>query len=466
MLMRMLYDDDLAQATYLIGCPDAGEAVLIDPARDVDRYIAAAAAEDLRIVAAAETHIHADFVSGVRELCERTGCTALLPGEGGPDWTPRWIERKQRPFEHRLLRDGDTVDVGSIRLRAVHSPGHTPEHIAFVITDTGADDPIAICSGDFVFVGDLGRPDLLETAAGHAGAAEPSARALHASIARFLEFPDYVQVWPGHGAGSACGKALGAVPTSTVGYERRHNPAILAADDERGFVDHILAGQPEPPTYFARMKRWNVEGPPILGRLPDPPRLAPSDVPPGAVILDTRPWPHYRAGHITGSLSTPLDRSFPTVAACYASDTPVVLVARGQDVEQAVRKLIRVGVDEILGCIDPADLAGAGATGASTDEIDVAMLRDRLAAGGVTLLDVRRAAEFDAGHMPGAINITHTQLARRLDEVPRDTPILVSCRTGKRSARAASLLQRHGFDAANVRGGIVDWEHAGYEIVA
>ena len=222
MFMRMIYDEKLAQAAYLLGCQRTGEAIVIDPERDVDRYVDLAAENGLRIVATAETHIHADFLSGSRELAEQVNAKVYVSDEGDADWKYQWLDG----YEHQLLRDGDTFSVGNIDFQVMHTPGHTPEHIAFVVTDRGggATEPIAIATGDFVFVGDLGRPDLLETAAGQAGAMEPSARRLYKTVGRLADIPDFVQVWPAHGAGSACGKALGAVPMSTVGYEKSLQP--------------------------------------------------------------------------------------------------------------------------------------------------------------------------------------------------------------------------------------------------
>ncbi|MFM8639476.1 MAG: MBL fold metallo-hydrolase, partial [Planctomycetota bacterium] len=252
MLLRQIEDPKLAQYAYLIGCQRTGEAIVFDPERDVDRYVAIAAANGLRIVAVAETHIHADFLSGARELAERTGAHVYVSGQGGPEWQSRWVG----PYKHTLLADGTEFRVGNIGFRAVHTPGHTPEHMSFLVTDHGggATGPIGMVTGDFVFVGDLGRPDLLESAAGVEGIAEPSARELWRSASRFVTLPAHLQVWPAHGAGSASGKALGAIPQSTVGSEVANSPALKLVGDETAFVKDILSGQPEPPLYFARMK--------------------------------------------------------------------------------------------------------------------------------------------------------------------------------------------------------------------
>ena len=308
MFMRMIYDEGLAQAAYLIGCQRSGEAIVIDPERDVDRYVDLARENELRIVAVGETHIHADFLSGSRELAERVGCAVYVSDEGDADWKYQWLDQKVGggSYEHRLLKDCDSFAIGQIQFRVIHTPGHTPEHIMFLVTDRGggADEPIAIASGDFVFVGDLGRPDLLETAAGQVGARIPSARQLFRTVRKLDEIPDFVQVWPAHGAGSACGKALGAVPMSTVGYERRFNPAIRAADDEQGFVDFILSGQPEPPMYFATMKRVNRDGPEVLGKLPSPKQMSVTELQQldttGVALIDTRPWEAFATGACGG----------------------------------------------------------------------------------------------------------------------------------------------------------------------
>jgi len=472
MFMRMVYDDRLAQAAYLIGCQRTGEAIVIDPERDVDRYVDLAKANDLRIVAAAETHIHADFVSGSRELAERTRAKVYVSDEGDEDWKYQWLDRKLGggTYDHQLLKDGDTFRIGEIEFRALHTPGHTPEHLVFVVTDrgSGADQPMGVATGDFVFVGDLGRPDLLETAAGEVGAMEPSARRLFKTVHSIDDIPDFVQVWPAHGAGSACGKALGAVPMSTLGYERRFNPALQAARDEQTFVHFILSGQPEPPLYFANMKRVNKIGPKVLGALPIPPKMTPAElrkVDAGrAAILDVRPWPAYRAGHVPGSLSTPLSNSFNTDAGSLVSEEEeIYLIIAPERVEEAVRALIRVGLDNLKGWLDASELEqyedrehGLVDLPEITPEEAARMIEG----GEANVLDVRRATEFAGGHIPGAINIAHTRLASRLDEAPRDKQLIVNCRSGKRSARAASLLQRHGFQPINLKGGILAWEEA------
>jgi hydroxyacylglutathione hydrolase len=466
--MRMIYDEKLAQAAYLIGCQRTGEAVVIDPERDVDRYIDLAAENGLRIIATAETHIHADFVSGSRELAERVGAKVYVSDEGDADWKYQWLDKKLSggSYDHQLLKDGDSFRIGNIELQAIHTPGHTPEHIVFLVTDHGANAtaPVGMATGDFVFVGDLGRPDLLETAAGQTGAMEPSAHRLFETVKKLESIPDFVQVWPAHGAGSACGKALGAVPMSTVGYEKRFNPALRAAETERGFVDFILAGQPEPPMYFANMKRDNKLGPPVLGGLPKPARISAEQFASldtaSVAVIDTRPWDAFRAGHVAGSLSFPLTRSFNTDAGSMVRDTDDIhLVIEEDRLEEAVRDLIRVGLDNIRGWCTPSEIAELPSL-ATIDEVGVEEAVGLVESRRLHVLDVRRKTEFEGGHLPGAVNIAHTRLAGRLDEVPREGRLLVNCRSGARSAAASAYLKRAGYDVVNLRGGMLAWEQS------
>lgn len=463
MLFRQIFEPRLAQYAYLIGCPASGEAVVVDPLRDIDRILEVAARERLRIVAAAETHVHADFLSGVRELAENHGVRAYVSGLGGDDWTPRWPDRDRHDVV--WLEDGDVFRVGGVELTARHTPGHTPEHLSFLVTDRGggAEAPMGILSGDFVFVGSVGRPDLLETAAGTVGSMEPAARTLRTSLVRFLELPDHLQVWPGHGAGSACGKGLGSVPQSTVGYERRRNGAVLTAvEGEQAFVDEILSGQPDPPLYFARMKQDNRDGPPLLGRLPHPERIAASGIDglladTAAVVLDTRrDRAAFLAGHLPRSLHAPLDNSFPTIAGSFVEPGPrIVLRVEEPELEEAVRSLVRIGLDDVAGwfpneTIDEWEESGGTLHRTATvDFATVAAWRERA---GVRVLDVRRTDEFEAGHIPGAIHVPHTRLLARRDEIPDGEQVLVHCASGIRATAAVSLLEHLGHRTALVEG--------------
>ncbi len=456
MLIRQVFDDKLAQYAYLVGCQATGEALIIDPQRDIDRYVELAESEELTIRAVTETHIHADFLSGAREFAERFGTRLYLSDEGDADWKYEWVE--DGDYDAVLLKDGDTFRVGNIRIQAVHTPGHTPEHLVFLITDEGggADEPMGMASGDFVFVGDLGRPDLLETAAKVGGMMEPSARRLYTSVQGFLRLPDYLQIWPGHGAGSACGKALGAVPETTVGYERRFSPAIEAAGrGEDAFVDFILAGQPEPPTYFARMKRDNKLGPPVLGNLPAPRKLARSELAKLAasedlLVVDTRlDRDAFMARHLSGSLYAPLNRAFSQVVGSLVEDetTPLVLVVREEDLDEAIRDLVRIGYDNVAGFVEPEALEEYFLDGGEYDSIEVidfAEVETARAGDRVLPLDVRYSSEFAAGRVPGAVNASYTRLPEYEARIPDGGTLLVYCRTGSRAAAAASWLKRRG----------------------
>jgi len=458
MFLRQISDVSLAQNAYLIGCQRTGEAIVIDPERDVDRYLALAAANGLRITAVADTHIHADYLSGAREMVERHGVTAYLSGEGGPDWQFEWAKGHPKAV---MLHHGGVFRVGNIRFEAVHTPGHTPEHLSFLVTDEGggADEPMAYLTGDFIFVGDVGRPDLLESAAGQAGVMEPSARNLYASLRATAGLADHVQILPGHGAGSACGKALGAVPTSVLGYERRFNAALHEAltADEDAFVSHILSGQPEPPLYFARMKRDNRLGPALLadGVLPVPGKVAAAELggwvgQPGTAILDLRAdRVAFGAAHLRGALHAPMAGGRLAMAAgSYVEESSRMLLVMEDEsaLDEAVRTLVRIGLDRVDGWIPAAEAVGAEWT-ASLVRIGPEALP-----AGASVLDVRGADEFAASHVNGAVNIAHTRLAARLDELPAGAPLHVHCAGGLRAAMASSYLKSLGREVVWVDG--------------
>lgn len=471
MLFRQIYDDRLAQAAYLIGCQKTGEAIIIDPERDVDRYINEARRHGMRLVACAETHIHADFLSGSRQLAEMTGAKVYVSDCGDADWKYQWLDARSDGgrYDAVRLKHGAAFRIGGIEFRVVHTPGHTPEHISLLVTDRGggADEPMGLLSGDFVFVGDTGRPDLLESAVGVVGSQVASARQLLISAKQFLDLPDFLQVWPAHGAGSACGKALGAVPQTTVGYEKRFNPAIRALSGDQSFLDYVLSGQPEPPMYFAQMKVLNRDGVPVLKALPQPQILTPRDVEDGhrdAVVLDTRPWQAFREAHIPDSLFTPFDSSFPTIPGCYVEPgQPVVVLIDEANLDEAVRLLVRIGIDEVVGFIVPEvfdEYRRAAGPVESIDEVDVEQVAAGVNAGDVTVLDVRRMIEHDEGHIAGSRNIAHTRLMARLKEIAPGSELLVHCRSGIRSSYACAYLKQQGFKPKNLAGGFMAWEKA------
>ncbi len=480
MLFRQYFDPKLAQYAYLVGCQKTGEALIIDPERDIDRYVEAAESEGLRITSVAETHIHADFLSGAREFAERFGTKVYLSDEGGEDWASNWA--RDGKYDATFLKHGDTFHVGGIEVQAAHTPGHTPEHLSYILIDRGggASTPIGIATGDFVFVGDLGRPDLLEQAAGMHGVQEPSARQLFASLPRFQELPDYAQVWPAHGAGSTCGKDLGAVPQTTVGYEKLYNTSLSVAElGEDAFVDAILAGQPEPQTYFARMKRDNNHGVPLLGSLPRPQKMTVTEleqtVAKGeALILDTRiDRSGFMTKHIPGALHAPLNKSFNTAVGSLVEDETVaiVLIVDEAGVEEAVRDLVRIGYDHLVGFATPETLTrffDRGGAASSIEEISFADVAERKDDPGTVVLDVRFAAEHASAHIPGAVQASYTRLpsyVREEGRIPRDGKLLVHCMSGGRSAAAAAFLVREGFDVSFVNGPFEAWHEVG-EVVS
>ena len=463
MLLQRFYDPKLAQASWLVGCQATGEAIVIDPNRDVDAYVRAARAEGLAIRHVTETHIHADFASGSRELAKITQARLHLSAEGGPDWQYAFAAEAGT----RLVRDRDRIVVGNVRLDVIHTPGHTPEHLCFVLTDGAATDrPMGVFTGDFVFVGDVGRPDLLERTAGFVGTMEAGARQLFASLQRFKRLPDYLQIWPGHGAGSACGKALGGAPSSTLGYERFANWGLTTADEEE-FARIVLAGQPEPPAYFAHMKRLNREGPALLGEIAPPPpqdavRLA-DVLRGGAQVLDLRPTRDFAGRHVPGTLNIPASRSFLTYAGAvldYAR--PVYLLANDAAAAmEARRDLTLIGLDAVSGWVGPSALEGASGR---TDQWTPAEAARRAIAGTAIVLDVRGRAAWEEMRVGASFHLPMTEVARRVGEIPAG-PLVCMCETGSRSAVVASLLCAHGrSDVANLAGGITAWLGAGLPV--
>jgi len=456
MLLERIYDEDLAQASYLIGCQRKGEAVVVDARRDIDTYRSLAAANGMKIVAVTETHIHADYLSGTRELAAATGAKIYVSGEGGPDW--------QYGFDGERLFDGSKITIGNITVEALHTPGHTPEHLSFLITDGAfSSEPGYLLSGDFVFSGDLGRPDLLDEAAGGVDTRFAGAKQLFSSLRdKFLTLPDFVQVYPGHGAGSACGKALGAIPSSTVGYERLYAwwGPYLAANDEQGFIDELLDGQPDAHAYFGRMKRQNRQGPAVMGeRAP----LAELDT---AVVVrdlaankvtfvDTRTNTEVHQGTVAGALNIPAGKSVASFGA-WAVDPerdsrPLVLLASGQEQAQEMwDHLVRVGIDNVGGYVTSID----GLPAATPRLVQPEELEGFDAA---IVLDVRNRTEHTAGHIPGSKQLSGGRVLWNLDQLPTGGTIVTYCQSGVRSSVAASTLRHAGYDVVELDGSYAAW---------
>jgi hydroxyacylglutathione hydrolase len=445
MLLRYFYDRELAQASYLIGCPDSGEALVIDPSRQIAPYLQTAKEEDLQIRHITETHIHADFVSGSRELAAATGARLYLSDMGDADWKYGFSD------PHTILiHDGDSWMVGNVRVEVIHTPGHTPEHVVFRVTDTaGANEPIGIFTGDFIFVGDVGRPDLLEEAAGYIGTREIGAHQQYHSLQAFKEMPDYLQIWPGHGAGSACGKSLGAIPSTTLGYEKRFNPAFQI-QEEASFMAWLLEGQPEAPRYFAQMKRVNKAGPTLLNTLPAVPHLDATELDQvlsqGHWVMDYRNRRDFVRGHRLGTISIPATSSnFLTYTGWYVDyDQPLYFITyQAKDAAFIIEKLRSIGVDNIGGYFTPEAI---GVHPATLPTIKMAELRQRLTSDNPLVLDVRGASEFAEGHIADSLHMPLGYVLDHLDELPRDRLIVTQCRTGYRAQLVASLLRRQGFE--------------------
>lgn len=462
MYFQHVYDKSLAQSSYFIGCQKAGVAAVIDPKRDVDTYLRIAKEQNMQITHILETHIHADFLSGSRELAALTGAAMYLSDEGGANW--------QYEFDHIPLHHGNSIQLGNLRFDVLHTPGHTPESISFLLTDIpGSEDPIMFFTGDFVFVGDIGRPDLLEKAAGIKGTQEEGAHQLYRSLSRFSSLPDYVQVWPGHGAGSACGKALGAVPVTTVGYEKRRNWAFRFDEDEPGFVRNLLEGQPEPPKYFAMMKQLNRKPRPLLTSVPVIPELdaaaLQSAMSKGYRIIDTRHKSEFAKGFIPGSINIQGNNSFATWAGWFLNyEEPFILLAAPDQLDDLTRKLMRIGLDNIFGYIPSTGTYTSNGNKLSAAKlINYQELLDLQQKEPIQLVDLRGATEYEAGHIPGAEHHFIGTLPTHLKEISKDRTVVIHCQSGDRATIGYSLLAASGFNnIINFTGSMNEWlQHGG-----
>ncbi|MGQ0643534.1 MAG: MBL fold metallo-hydrolase [Gemmatimonadaceae bacterium] len=468
--LQRFYHEGLAQASYMIGCQATSEALVVDANRNLDVYLSTAAAQSFRITYVTETHIHADYVSGSRELARRTHAQLLLSGEGGDDWQYGFAQGAAA----RLLHDGDVIRVGRVAVRVEHTPGHTPEHLTFVVTDTVASNqPMGALTGDFIFVGDVGRPDLLERAAGVAGSMRESARQLFESLRRFAAaHPDHLQIWPGHGAGSACGKALGAVPMSTLGYEKIANWAFQAADAD-AFAAAVLDSQSDPPPYFAIMKRVNRDGPsPMLASALT--RQAAAELPAllqnGAVVIDLRPTAAFARGAIPGTINLPLNTVFVSRAGWlvpYDRDVYFLVDDETDLVAQAAaRELMLIGIDRVRGWFG-ADAFNNPALPATqlVTQVTAAELARRVQRGQAAVIDVRNSDEWSHGHIAGAMHIPLGKLQEHAASLPRDTTLVLHCAAGGRSSIGASVLLALGLpNVANMEGGYDSWRAAGLPV--
>ena len=457
MFFQHVYDKTLAQASYFIGCQKAGVAAVIDPKRDVDIYLEIAKQNNMTITHVMETHIHADFLSGSRELAALTGAKLYLSDEGGPGW--------EYEFDHVGLKDGTTFMVGNLKIETLHTPGHTPESISFLLTDTPASaEPVMFFTGDFVFVGDIGRPDLLEKAAGISGTSDAGAHQMFKSIDRFSKLPDYIQVWPGHGAGSACGKALGAVPSTTVGYEKIRNWAFRFENDEIGFTRFLLEDQPEPPKYFAMMKQLNKVDRPLLTAVPKLKALSNHEMMEamgkGIKLIDARNKAEFAKGFIPGSINIQGNNAFATWAGWILNyEEPFMLLADESMLDDLTRKLMRIGLDNIMGYVpSTAEYTDQGGELDTVLDINIDTFKLLLEEPNVQVVDLRNATEFKSGHIKGAEHVFVGTLMNNLDKIIKEKIVVIHCQSGDRATIGYSLLAREGFkNVLNYSASMNEW---------
>jgi hydroxyacylglutathione hydrolase len=456
MIFKQFYLGCLAHASYLIG--SEGEAAVVDPRRDVDEYLDEARARGLSIRYVVETHLHADFVSGHQELAARTGAQVVFGARAGAS------------FPHRAVRDGDEIRLGRVVLRFLETPGHTPESICVVVVD-GESSPEAklVLTGDTLFIGDVGRPDLVG-AQGHSPRA--MAGQLYDSLhGKLLTLPDGVEVYPAHGAGSLCGRNISKETSSTIGEQRRTNYALRPMPRE-DFITLVTADLPEQPAYFAIDVELNRRGARSLGELALPPALSPEAVErrarEGAVVLDVRGAAAFGAGHVPGSLNVALSGQFASWAGTLVpASVRLVIVAEDEDgVREAALRLARVGLENVAGYLEGGLAAWdrAGRPVARLPQITVDELRARLGSqAGLQVIDVRRPAEYAAGHVPGALSLPLDRLEREAASLERVRPTALICAGGYRSSAGVSILSRLGFrELVNVAGGTAAWVAAGY----
>lgn len=449
MLLEQFFDRGLGHASYLVADPDEGNAFLVDPDRDVDAYLDAASRLGVLITHSFETHVHNDYVAGTPVLAALRPITAVTGAE------------THVAYPHHAMADGDALDVGALRVRAVATPGHTPEHTAYLVSDlTRADDPFLLFSGGALLVGHIARVDLLGP-----DLAERLARDAYETLReRVLTLPDHIAVFPTHGGGSACTSSnVSAWRWTTLGFERRHNEAARAAVGEfASFREVIGRALPVAPAYYPHVRALNHRGAPAADRAPLP--LLRDPLGADVTLIDPRPPHVFAAGHRRGAINVVGNESFATRAGSVIPfDAPIVLLTTDDERADRLRaQLATIGFDEVRGMAEPLP-----DTGEELGRVRLVDAREasRMSEGGVPLLDVREVAEWDEGHAPRAIHIPFALLERSLDAVPTATEVIVYCASGQRSSIAASLLERHGIASANLRGGLEAWRAAGLPTV-
>ncbi|HUT92444.1 MAG TPA: MBL fold metallo-hydrolase [Thermoguttaceae bacterium] len=453
MFVQQFFVKGLAHSSYLLGGSET--CAIVDPRRDVQIYLDAAKELQMRITHVLETHLHADFVSGHLDLAERTGAKIYAPKSG------------ECAFDHVALVEGDRFEIEDMIVEVRETPGHTPEHISYVVADKArGDEPAGAFCGDTLFVGDVGRPDLFP------GQARQLASRLFDSLhEKLLTLPDFCTVYPAHGAGSLCGRAMGAMRTSTIGYERKYNAALQIRDRDE-FVRSLTTNMPGAPDHFSRCSAINAKGPALVRQLPAPMPMAPDAFRKaaegdGAIILDVRPYDSFGGQHVPGAWHIDFGGNFATFAGwVLPPQAEILLVAQTADqAAEAATWLRRVGLDQVVGYLDGGMFAWAkaGLPTAHVGQISPQELH-AMATGEekFQLIDVRAPREFEQAHVQGAINVPAPELRTRHNELAPSIPVVALCSTGHRSSLAASILRQHGFERVmNAAGGMTGYAAAG-----
>ena len=454
MFVQQFFVKGLAHSSYLLG--GSKKCAIIDPRRDVDVYLEAARDMGMKITHVLETHLHADFVSGHMDLAEKTGATIVAS------------KSAKCKFKHKAVAEGDRFNIENMQLKVLDTPGHTPEHITYVVTDRSrGPEPVCIFCGDVLFVGDVGRPDLFP------GKAKQLASQLYDNLhQKLLKLPDFCEVYPAHGAGSLCGRAMGARRTSTIGYERRYNAALQIMDKKK-FIESLTTNMPAAPDHFSRCSAINGKGPSLVAKLPrltamSPQVFARAAKKPNTIVLDIRDYGAFGGQHVPGAFHVDFGGNFATFAGwILPPDKDILLVAASvQQAQDANVWLKRVGLDRAVGFLDGGMFAWSK-EGLPTEHIyqtgapELHEMTNKQR--GLALVDVRAIGEYQSNHINGAVNIPAPELRRRYKELNKDKPVILICSTGHRSSLGASLLKQRGFgELYNVAGGMTGYSAAGF----
>lgn len=432
--------------TYLVIDDATKKAAVIDPTRDVAAIVETAQKEQAEITHILETHVHADFVSGSQELKDRSGNKAIIccSEMGGREWVPKYVEKR--------IKDGDEIVLGSLKLKALHTPGHTPEHLMWILYEK--ENPLLALTGDFLFVGSIGRPDLLGQ-----HALQELADKLYESVFTILpKLPDYLEIYPAHGAGSRCGKGINPQPTSTLQIERKTNP-FLVSMEPKAWINNLLRDMPKAPSYFSLLKKRNVEGSPLLKNLAQP-KQASLETP--VFLLDIRSKEDFATSHVKGSINIPFSPSFINwVPEIVPHNSPILIIATDkQTIHQAITCMRMVGLDQLIDfhVLGPEDHLSASFPLISPEAAEVRLKNEPE---DFAIIDVRTEIEWRAGHIKNAIPIELSILANNMKAIPAKKSLGLICGSGYRSSIAASMLQKLGYkDVSNIQGGMQAWNKA------